>query len=156
MAGRRCDETTASANGARETVLRAPSSHESVESMMERIAQISRDYPLSDAARYKLNFAVHEALTNAVVHGNHTDPSKHVTVVCRGERDRMTVAIEDEGSGFDPDAVPDPTAGHNVLKESGRGILLIRACADECRYESGGRRVVIAKRFDLPHSPIAN
>ena len=143
--------TSSGPDGCRETVLRAPSSHDSVESIIDRIGHLIRDLPLSETARYRLQFVVHEALTNAVVHGNGTDPSKPVTATCRFEPHQVTVIVEDEGNGFDPDSVPDPTTDSNILRESGRGVFLMRSYADECRFENGGRRVVLVERYDLPH-----
>lgn len=145
------ERTRLGPDGCRETVLRAPSSHDSVEAMVSRISHLIRGLPLSETGRYRLQFVVHEALTNAVVHGNAGDPAKAVTVTCRFEADAVTVTVEDAGQGFDPDAVPDPTTERNVLRESGRGIFLMRAYADACRFENGGRRVVLVKRYDLPH-----
>ncbi len=145
------EQTRVGPDDCRETVFRVPSSHDAVESLIDRIGHLIRDLPLSESARYYLQFVVHEALTNAVVHGNGTDPCKAVTVTCRFEASQVTVVVSDEGNGFDPAGVPDPTTEANILRESGRGVYLMRAYADECRFEDGGRRVVLVKRYDLPH-----
>ena len=145
------ERITEGPDGRREIALEAPSTHDSVEAVIDRIGHLIRDLPLSECAGYRIQFVAHEALTNAVVHGNGTDPAKPVTATCRVEPDQLTITIEDEGNGFDPDNVPDPTAEANVLRESGRGVFLMRAYTDECRFERGGRRVILVKRFDLPH-----
>jgi len=150
MAAFPTEKTRTEADGYRETVLQAPSSHEAVEAIIDRLSHVIRDLPLSDTARYRLQFVVHEALTNAVTHGNRVDPAKLVTATCRCGPDQVTVTIEDEGEGFDPGSVPDPTAEPNILRESGRGIFLMRSYADACRFENGGRRVVLVQRYDLP------
>ena len=152
MTVRPTEKSHTDAEGRRETVLRAPSSHEAVESIIDRLVHVIRGLPLSETARYHLQFVVHEALTNAVVHGNHVDAAKCVTATCRCEPDRVTIVVEDEGNGFDPASVPDPTTEPNILKESGRGIFLMRSSADEGRYENGGRRVILTKRYALPHA----
>ncbi len=145
------ETTSTGPDGCRQTVLKAPSNHDSVESIIDRISHLIRHLPLSETGRYRLQFVVHEALTNAVVHGNGIDPAKRVTATCRFEPEQVTVIIEDEGNGFDACAVPDPTAETNILKESGRGVFLMRTYADECRFENGGRRVILVKRYDEPH-----
>ena len=146
------EQTRTDADGCRETVLQAPSSHEAVESIIDRISHLIRDIPLSETGRYHIQFVIHEALTNAVVHGNGLDPAKTVTATCRFEDDQVTVIVEDDGNGFDPADVPDPTSEENILRESGRGIFLMRSYADACRFENGGRRVILVKRYDLPHN----
>ena len=147
MADSLYDQKVARCDGGCEIRLRACSSHEAVEAMTDRICQALAECPLSDKDRFHLKLVVHEALTNAAEHGNHSDPTKHVTVACRCGPDQVTLVVDDEGEGFDPSTLPDPTAGENLLKESGRGVFLIRAYADECRFENGGRRTVIVKRL---------
>jgi|SRR5580692_9944904 serine/threonine-protein kinase RsbW len=85
-----------------------------------------------------VEIALREALENAVVHGNHEDPRKHVYVSCRCEPDEVLIAVRDEGQGFDVDKVPDPTAPENVQSSHGRGIYLMKALMDEVRFEEGG------------------
>jgi len=128
-------------------VLRAPSSHVSVETMTDRVCEAFRELPLQEKTRFGLKLAVHEALSNAVVHGNKNDPSKQVTVTCRCRPHQVTIIVDDEGDGFDPDSVPDPTTEHHLLDEAGRGIFLIRCYVDECRFENQGRRIIIVKRL---------
>jgi serine/threonine-protein kinase RsbW len=83
-----------------------------------------------------LNFglAVREAVINAIVHGNGKDPGLDVEVEFIADGKGMNAVIRDQGSGFDPEATPDPTAGPNVLKTSGRGLLLIRAFVDDVLF----------------------
>jgi serine/threonine-protein kinase RsbW len=92
-----------------------------------------------------------EALRNAMVHGNKSDPDKEVTVETAIEGNKVTIIVEDEGEGFDPESLPDPTLEENLLKESGRGVYLINHLMDEVSYENGGRRVVMIKYLDKKH-----
>jgi serine/threonine-protein kinase RsbW len=78
--------------------------------------------------------AVREAVMNAVVHGSQSDPVRRVTVALESTAASLTVAVRDEGRGWDPATVPDPLAPENLLKSSGRGIFLIRAFMDEVRF----------------------
>ncbi len=90
--------------------------------------------------------AVREALTNAVVHGNRQDPRKCVYVACRCTTDgEVSVTVQDEGQGFDTNAVLDPTAPENRLLTHGRGIYLMKTLMSEVRFEQGGTVVHMHK-----------
>jgi serine/threonine-protein kinase RsbW len=93
-----------------------------------------------------------ESLANAVLHGNRQDPSKQVHVDYNFHPDKeISFVIKDEGPGFDPSQVADPTAGENIEAEHGRGILLMKTFMDEVRYENGGKEVHLRKK--LPPAP---
>jgi len=92
-----------------------------------------------------VEIALREALANAIIHGNHENPGKHVHVRCRCEPSEITLAIKDEGSGFDVDRISDPTAPENTGSAHGRGIYLMKALMDEVRFEEGGVRVEMRK-----------
>ena len=85
-----------------------------------------------------VEIALREALANAIIHGNHENPGKHVHVRCRCEPSEITLAIKDEGPGFDVDRISDPTAPENTGSAHGRGIYLMKALMDEVRFEEGG------------------
>jgi len=94
--------------------------------------------------------AVREAITNAVVHGNQEDEAKNVevTLSCLGRE--LEIEVKDQGEGFDPTSVPDPTDAANLLKTSGRGIFLMRTFMDEVQWlnrPEGGTTVRMVKRF---------
>src|SRR5205823_10165932 len=75
---------------------------------------------------FAIKLAVEEALVNAIRHGNNMDRSKRVHINCRICSERFEVQITDEGPGFDPNHVPDPTAPENIERPCGRGLLLMR------------------------------
>jgi serine/threonine-protein kinase RsbW len=92
--------------------------------------------------------AVREAMVNAVVHGNRYSAHKKVRLGIGSERGRLTIRIEDEGEGFEVETLPDPLAEENLLRQSGRGILLIRAFVDEFHIQRGpskGMRLELVK-----------
>ena len=106
--------------------------------------------------RSNLALSVREAVVNAVLHGNKLEPGKCVRLEVtleftleRGlERGELAVQVFDEGTGFDLDAVPNPLAPENLLKPTGRGILLMRNFMDEVSFEfpdSGGTLVLMRK-----------
>lgn len=86
--------------------------------------------------------AVTEAVNNSIFHGNQGDSSKLVRIHCESLNPyRILFAVEDQGAGFDPNTLPDPTSPENLMRESGRGVFLMRSLADEIRFENEGRRV---------------
>lgn len=81
-----------------------------------------------------LLLAVTEAVTNAIIHANKSDDSKKVEINVKTENGKLIIIVKDEGIGFDPAKVPDPTAPENLLKDSGRGLYLMRVYMDDLRY----------------------
>ncbi len=83
----------------------------------------------------KLILAISEAISNSIKHGNKNDPSKLVYSTIKITDDKIEIIFRDEGSGFNPDKIPDPTIQENIMKESGRGIHIMKAFVDELKYE---------------------
>ncbi len=80
---------------------------------------------------HKIGMSVRECMVNAVVHGNRYNARKKVHVMIQRSSDRLAIVIQDEGEGFDMAELPDPLANENLLRHSGRGLLLIQAFMDE-------------------------
>jgi serine/threonine-protein kinase RsbW len=93
-----------------------------------------------------VEIALREALANAIIHGNHEDRRKHVHVTCSCEPEEVSIAVKDEGKGFDPNNLPDPTAPENIGSIHGRGIHVIRALMHEVRFDEGGAVIHMRKR----------
>ncbi|HYL36006.1 MAG TPA: ATP-binding protein [Bryobacteraceae bacterium] len=89
---------------------------------------------------HQLGMAVRESMVNAVVHGNRYNARKKVHVSITKAPDRLTIVIADEGEGFDLSELPDPLAEENLLRQSGRGLLLIQAFVDEFQVRRGEPR----------------
>lgn len=102
-------------------------------------------YQFSDEALFGLKLALEEALTNAVKHGNGSDPNKKVTVRYAVTAVKAVVVIRDEGRGFIPEEIPDPTTTDRLSIPEGRGIMLIRAYMDELVFRDQGREIYFAK-----------
>jgi serine/threonine-protein kinase RsbW len=100
---------------------------------------------------FAIKLAIEEALVNAIKHGNQLDRAKTVRVAFRVERDRFDVQITDEGPGFDPGDVPDPTAPENLERPCGRGLLLMRYYMNEVSYADRGRSVRMSKLRNGKH-----
>lgn len=85
---------------------------------------------------YNILIAVTEAFNNAIIHGNKLDKNKKVRLDIQANSQRMEVHVFDEGTGFNPKELADPRAPENLLKESGRGVLLINELSDECEFKT--------------------
>jgi anti-sigma regulatory factor (Ser/Thr protein kinase) len=95
--------------------------------------------------RLNVYLALNEALANAVRHGNREDPRKAIHVVVDLTASQVDIRVTDEGEGFDPGELPDPTDAENLFKASGRGVFLMRCYMDEVEYLDGGRTVRLIK-----------
>jgi len=94
---------------------------------------------------FSIKLALEEALVNAIKHGNQMDPDKRVFVSFQVTPERFEVRITDEGEGFNPGDVPDPTEDWNLEKPCGRGLLLMRGFMTEVEYHGRGNVVTMAK-----------
>jgi serine/threonine-protein kinase RsbW len=99
---------------------------------------------------FAVKISLEEALINAIKHGNKLDPNKKVRIEASVSPSETEIIIEDEGPGFERAEVPDPTAEENLLKCSGRGILLMETYMDQVEYSKNGRRVRMIKRNVRP------
>ena len=104
---------------------------ESVDRAEMLVADAAARIGLPEDELHKLGMAVRESMVNAVVHGNRYNLKKKVHLTVDTSDDRLTVVITDEGDGFEVAALPDPLAEDNLLRQSGRGLLLMRAFVDE-------------------------
>ncbi len=93
------------------------------------------------ASAFAIRLALEEALVNGFRHGNKGDPTKVVRLHFVADACRVDLEIEDEGEGFDPEAVPDPTDLDNIEIPSGRGLMLMRAYMTEVEFSNRGNRV---------------
>ena len=119
-------------------------------SIQQQIVEIWLKNGVSDGDLPDLQLALEEGLANAVKHGNQLNPAKLVKVECQLLDDCMIrVTIEDEGAGFNPEEVPDPTDFENLDKPSGRGIVLMRAFMDEVLYNDRGNQLTFCKRCSI-------
>lgn len=82
-----------------------------------------------------LLISVTEATTNAIIHANKSDVNKKVKIFVNTDKGKLMIKIKDEGKGFDPANVPDPTQPENLLKDSGRGLYLMKYYLDDLQYK---------------------
>ncbi len=111
---------------------------------MEILADVRR-HRFCEEAEFAIKLALEEAMTNAVKHGNCNDASKQITVYFFVDDERAEIIVCDEGCGFEPGGVPDPTENDRLTLPNGRGIMLMRAYMDEVEYRCNGREVCLVK-----------
>jgi serine/threonine-protein kinase RsbW len=109
---------------------------ESVNRAEEAAGQIAARAGIHEDDLSQVTMAVREAMVNAVLHGNKYDPKKKVRLAFENSFGQLKITIADEGTGVDTQHLPDPLAPENLLKQSGRGIFLIRAFMDEVRFRT--------------------
>ena len=132
------------------TRLVLPSHIEAVADAAAAAADFARSCGLREDVTFGIDMAVREAVTNAVVHGNKEDEAKTVEVIFNCLDHAVEIEVKDQGEGFDPGDVPDPTDPANIMKTSGRGIFLIRSFVDEVDWSmrpEGGTTMRLVKRF---------
>jgi len=131
------------------TELSLPSRIDTVATAAAAVAEFVNRSGISEEAAFGIDLAVREAVTNAVLHGNRQDETKTVDVTLKSSPDAVEISVHDQGAGFNPDEVPDPTAAENILKSSGRGIFFMRTFMDEVDWSirpGGGTTVRMVKR----------
>lgn len=115
----------------------------SIQQVVEKTETFLEPRVADEDLAYRVVLLATEAVTNAIEHGNKFDADKHVYFrLDVGDR-AIELAVEDEGTGFDPADTVDPLASENLLRKGGRGILFMESMADEVRFEKGGRKVRI-------------
>jgi serine/threonine-protein kinase RsbW len=132
------------------TRLVLPSQIEGVSDAAAAVTDFVKNCGLNEDVAFGIDMAVREAITNAVVHGNQEDESKSVEIVFNCAGNTLAVEVSDQGTGFDPASVPDPTDPANLMKTSGRGIFLMRSFMDQVEWRprpEGGTTVRMVKRF---------
>ena len=132
------------------TRLVLPSHIEAVADAAAAATDFVQSCGLAEELAFGIDMAVREAVTNAIVHGNQEDEAKQVEVTFNCLEHALEIEVKDQGEGFDPAAVPDPTDPANILKTSGRGIFLMRTFMDEVDWlarPEGGTKVRLVKKF---------
>jgi serine/threonine-protein kinase RsbW len=121
------------------------SDYESGQAIVERIMSAIENCGFSTRDTFGIRLAVDEAVINAIKHGNRFSPDKTVRIDFQSNDRGVRVEIEDQGSGFQPEDVPDPTADENLERPCGRGLMLMREFMTRIEFNSKGNMVVLEK-----------
>ncbi|MHC4561262.1 MAG: ATP-binding protein [Planctomycetota bacterium] len=114
--------------------------------VLREVARLGYEEPCA----FSIRLALEEGLINAVKHGNRMAVDKVVCVDYEVTAEQVEIIITDQGKGFDPSGIPDPTRDENIEKPCGRGLMLMKAFMDEIEFTKGGRRVRMVKRRGTP------
>ena len=114
---------------------------EEIEVVLKQVLAMLETGEWDETAMFAVRLAMEEGLSNAMNHGNGGDPGRCIEVEFTGDPTRCSAVIVDEGPGYDPDSVPDPTAEENLTVASGRGLTLIRAFMTEVTVVAPGNRL---------------
>lgn len=121
-----------------------PSLAENIRMIESFIDNAKEKYQLDDDIYGNIMIAVTEAVNNAIKHGNRSDSTKNVSLTLSFEEGLIKFKIEDEGTGFDHQNLPDPTSPENLEKPGGRGIFLMKHLSDEVEFDDNGRVVELS------------
>lgn len=127
----------------REQKISIPSTSGNVVIVEKLINDICASYQVSEDYYGNILVAVTEAVNNAIHHGNKADPNKKVDVEFKASDKQLSFVIHDQGAGFDPSTLPDPTNPENIEKPSGRGVFLMKHLADKVEFSDEGRTVLL-------------
>jgi serine/threonine-protein kinase RsbW len=130
-----------------------PSEPKRIAEADEFVETALRDHGVPESLISDLAIATSELINNAIIHGNRKDASKTVTLSLQFTPKDVTIRVQDQGNGFEPEGVPDPLAEENLLKEVGRGIFIVRSLMDDLEFErapEGGMVVMLRKSLDSP------
>jgi serine/threonine-protein kinase RsbW len=119
--------------------IQIPSIADNIRIVESFIDNVKEKYNIDDDIYGNIMVAVTESVNNAIKHGNASDKTKYVTLTAIYEENLVKFIVEDEGPGFDPEKLPDPTAPENLEKLGGRGIFLMRQLSDEVKFSKDGR-----------------
>jgi serine/threonine-protein kinase RsbW len=109
------------------------------------IEQALQSVQFTEKEIFAVRLALEEALVNAIKHGNQMDEAKKVRIAYTVTAERFDITIIDEGPGFDPADVPDPTDPENLERPCGRGLMLMRHYMSEVNYHGRGNSVAMSK-----------
>ena len=132
------------------TELRFPSRIEAVSEAASAVSDFLNRLGVDEGIAFGVDMAVREAVTNAVLHGNKLNEAKVVDLKLKNSADAFEIIVHDQGQGFNPNDVPDPTKEENILKTSGRGIFFMRNFMDTVEWSAdpkGGTTVRMMKKF---------
>lgn len=118
-----------------------PSISENIRMIESFIDNAKEKFSLNDDIYGNIMIAITEGVNNAIKHGNNSNPGKNVSLTLFMDENLIKFKIEDEGSGFDFQHLPDPTSPENIEKPGGRGIFLMKHLSDEVEFKDSGRIV---------------
>jgi len=130
--------------------MRIPSDIKYIRKVSLEIEEFLKSKNVDESNIFDIRLCVEEAVKNAIIHGNKSDSELPVFISYSLQDEKFVIEIEDKGTGFDPELVPDPTKGEYLSRAGGRGVFLINKLMDEVRYNNNGRgnKIFMVKSID--------
>jgi len=125
--------------------IRISSEIKNIRKVASKILKELKPCGLDDGSAFDIRLCIDEAVRNAIVHGNKSKRHLKVTITYSIHPDKVEIEVADEGGGFDHRNLPDPTTEDNIMKNSGRGVLIIRKLMDHVEFHGQGNVVRMVK-----------
>lgn len=125
--------------------MRIPSDISYIRKTSKRIEKFLVEHNVSASEIFDIRLCAEEAIKNAIIHGNKQNSNLFVNVSYAIDDGKFVMEVEDEGEGFNPGELPDPTEGDNILKSGGRGVFLIYKLMDKVEYKGRGNKAFMVK-----------
>lgn len=113
------------------------------------LLKINQRMKLGDNEFNKLLVAATEAVNNSIIHGNKRNPKKKVVLTCELNHAELSLRVQDEGPGVDANALPDPLAVENIMRENGRGVFLMKSLMDQVDFEKFEKGAAVTMKMQL-------
>ena len=127
-----------------------PSKTEAAHAVTDCVLEVLDDYAWGQRDIFAIHLSLEEALINAVRHGNRSNSKQNVSIHLEISPDRFLVSVADEGEGFDPDSLPEPTLDDCLERPCGRGVKLMRSFMTVVSFNESGNRVTLVKERSAP------
>ncbi len=128
-------------------MIKIPSDMSNIYRAENLVEELAEELGLGDELIGNISVSVVEAVSNAIQHGNKNDITKIVYLSYQLTDNRLSITVADEGNGFDPDKIPDPTLPENIENLKGRGIFLMQHLSDAVSFDKNGSMITI--QFNL-------
>ena len=122
-------------------MLKLPSDPRNISVVESFVNRMVEQYKISPDLHCNILVSLTEAVNNAIIHGNRGDESKNVLIQFKRIKNLIAIRVSDEGGGFDPQKIPDPTTPENLTRCGGRGVFLMHQLSDQICYHNNGSTV---------------
>jgi serine/threonine-protein kinase RsbW len=123
--------------------LRIESEINNLRAVEKAIDELSAELGIRQESYGKIMVSTMEAVNNAIIHGNKSDIKKVVEIEIKIRKKDLSITVADEGTGFRPDDIPDPTKPENIENITGRGVFLMSKLADNIKFNGKGNKVTM-------------
>jgi serine/threonine-protein kinase RsbW len=125
------------------------SAPENIKLVKQWVDKIAIEYQVCEALYPDILISLTEAVNNAIHHGNKGDQQKKIYLVCKIKENKLKFIIRDEGQGFDPDVIPDPTSRERIAQENGRGVMIMKTLASKVEFKKKGSKVEMTFKYKI-------